>query len=123
MEIRRRFSNLTVQGNYTFGKVLSDTTFGASQSNNQNYQSLQNTGLDKFINGINGNALHRCELQLHASGRQGPALPGREMNRFGNSILGGWQLLGSSPTGRPARRLPCRPTGPPPAGAVRIRLA
>ena len=93
VEVRRRFSGLTVQGNYTFSKVLSDTTFGASQSNNQNYQSLQNTGLDKFINGINVTHSVGVSFSYMLPVGKGQRFLGG-MNRFGNSILGGWQLLG-----------------------------
>jgi hypothetical protein len=49
VELNRRFSNgFFVLGNYTFGKAFSDTAFGSSQTENQNYLSLRNTALDKF---------------------------------------------------------------------------
>ena len=93
VEVRRRFSNLTVQGNYTFSKVLSDTSFGESQTDSQNYQSLQNPGLDKFINAIN--VAHSIGVTYSY------ALPvgkGQRFlnsgNRLVNSVIGGWNLLG-----------------------------
>ena len=54
VEVRRRYSNgFFLLANYSFSKVLADTTFGESQNESQNYQSLQNTRLDKFVSGIN----------------------------------------------------------------------
>jgi hypothetical protein len=48
LEVTRRFaSGLFFQANYTFSKVLADTTFVNSQQENQNYRSLRNTRLDR----------------------------------------------------------------------------
>lgn len=48
LEVNRRFaSGLFFQTNYTFGKVLTDTTFLTSQTENQNFRSLLNRRLDK----------------------------------------------------------------------------
>lgn len=93
IEIRRRFGNLTVQGNYTFSKVLADTPFAESQTEAQNYQNLQNTSLDKFVSGINvANA-----VGVNFSYRL-PVGKGQQFfassNRLVNGIIGGWSMLG-----------------------------
>ena len=54
VEVKRQYGNgFFLLGSYSFSKVLSDTYFSESQTETQNYQSLANTGLDKFVSGIN----------------------------------------------------------------------
>jgi hypothetical protein len=93
IEIKRRFSNVTIQGNYTFSKVLADTTFGAAQSDNQNYQNLQNTGLDKFVNSINVRHSIGVNFTYKLPVGRGQQFLGSS-NRFVDSLVGGWSLLG-----------------------------
>jgi hypothetical protein len=93
LEIRRRFSGLTVQGNYTFSKVLADTPFAESSSENQNYQNLQNTGLDKFISGINVRHSVGVSFSYHLPVGRGQMFLASS-NRLVNSIVGGWSLNG-----------------------------
>ncbi len=93
LEVRRRFSGLSVQGNYTFSKVMADTPYGSSPSENQNYQNLQNTGLDKFVSGIN--VRHSVGVNFSYAlpvGKGQHWLAGS--NRFVNSLIGGWSLNG-----------------------------
>jgi hypothetical protein len=93
VEIRRRFAGLTVQGNYTFSKVLADNTIGESQTENQNYQSLQNPKLDKFISSINVAHSVGVSFSYQLPVGKGQRFLGGS-NRLVNSVIGGWQLLG-----------------------------
>jgi hypothetical protein len=86
-------SGFFVQANYTFSKVLTDTTFGSSQTENNNYQSLANTRLDKF----------RAAFDVRQSfgmtfgyplpfGHGKPVLS--SIPRWADSIVGGWSVYG-----------------------------
>jgi hypothetical protein len=111
IEIRRRFAGLTVQGNYTFSKVLADTPFAESQSENQNYQNIQNTGLDKFVNGINVTHSVGANFQYALPIGKGQRwLAGS--NRAVNSVIGGWSLNGFThwSTGAPTNLSSARAT-------------
>jgi hypothetical protein len=86
-------SGFFMQANYTFSKVLADTVFGSSQTENNNYQSLANTRLDKF----------RAAFDVrHSFGwTWGYPLPiGRGKHflnsapRWLDSVVGGWQITG-----------------------------
>jgi len=86
-------SGFYFQANYTFSKVLTDTQFGESQTEGQNYLSLANTRLDKF----------RADFDVRQSFGVifGYPLPvgkgqhfGNGMPRWANSIVGGWSLRG-----------------------------
>jgi hypothetical protein len=93
LEIRRRFAGLTVQGNYTFSKVLADTTFAESQGESQNYQNLNNTRLDKFVSAINVRHSVGVNFAYQLPLGKGQRFMGGA-NRFTNSLIGGWSLNG-----------------------------
>jgi hypothetical protein len=94
VEVKKIYgSGFFMQANYTFSKVLTDTQFGASQTENQNYVSLANTRLDKF----------RAAFDVRQSfgmtfGYPLPFGRGRRLlagaPRWADSIVGGWQLQG-----------------------------
>jgi hypothetical protein len=94
-ELRRRFSRtgLVFQGSYTFSKVLTDTTYAVSQTETQNYQSLTNTGLDKFraafdvTQSIGASYLYPLPV---GRGRQFLS----NAPRFVNGIVSNWSLNG-----------------------------
>ncbi len=93
LEIRRHFSGLTVQGNYTFSKVLADTTISESQTEGQNYQNLNNTKLDKFVSAIN--VAHSVGVNFSYAlpfGKGQYFLGGA--HRLTNALIGGWSLNG-----------------------------
>jgi len=93
IEIRHRFSNLTVQGNYTFSKVMADTDIGESQTEGENYQNLQNTKLDKFVSLINVPQSVSVSFAYPLPvGKGKMLLPGA--NRLTNALIGGWNLFG-----------------------------
>jgi hypothetical protein len=93
LEVRRRFSNLTVQGNYTFSKVLADNTIASSQSEQAFYQDLRNPGLDKFIASINVKHSIGATFRYDLPFGRGQKLLG-SANRLENTIVGGWALNG-----------------------------
>jgi hypothetical protein len=93
VEIRRRWSHFTMQGNYTFSKVLADTTFAESQSEAQNYQNLSNTRLDKFISAINVTHSFGVNFSYQLPFGRGQYLLGGS-SRLVDSIVGGWSLNG-----------------------------
>ena len=81
------------QANYTFSKVLADTQFGESQTENQTYLSLANTRLDKF----------RADFDVRQSfglifGYPLPVGRGRHflatMPRWADAAIGGWNING-----------------------------
>ena len=94
VEVKRRFSNgFFLLANYSFSKVLADTTFAESQSENQNYQSLQNTHLDKFVAAINVRHSFGMTTSYPLPVGRGKRW-GSGMNRFMDSIVGGWNVNG-----------------------------
>jgi hypothetical protein len=94
VEVKRRFSNgFFVLANYSFSKVLADTTFAESQTETQNYQSLQNTRLDKFVSPINVRDSFGMTTSYplpYGHGRHW----GASSNRFMDTVLGGWNANG-----------------------------
>jgi len=94
VEAKKVYGNgFFMQANYTFSKVLTDTTFGSSQTENNNYQSLANTRLDKF----------RAAFDVRQSfgvtyGYPLPVGRGRyflgSASRLVDAIVGGWNLYG-----------------------------
>jgi hypothetical protein len=94
VEAKKIYGNgFFMQANYTFSKVLTDTGFGSSQTENANYQSLANTRLDKF----------RAAFDVRHSigwtwGYPIPVGRGRHyMNsapRWLDAVVGGWQITG-----------------------------
>jgi hypothetical protein len=95
VELRRRISHsgLVLVGNYTYSKVLTDTTFGVSQGETQNYQSVTNPSLDKFraafdvTHSIGVSVLYPIPF---GHGRQF----GAGSNHFVDAVLGGWSVNG-----------------------------
>jgi hypothetical protein len=94
VEVKRQFSSgFFLLANYSFSKVLADTTFAESQNESQNYQSLQNTRLDKFVSPIN--VRHSFGMTTSYPlpvGRGKRFFPGA--NRITNAIIGGWVANG-----------------------------
>ena len=94
VEVKRQYSNgFFLLANYSFSKVLADTTFGESQTENQNYQSLQNTHLDKFVAGINVRHSFGMTTSYPLPVGRGKRF-GTGMNRLGDAIVGGWVASG-----------------------------
>jgi hypothetical protein len=94
VEVKRRFSNgFFLLANYSFSKVLADTTFASSQSENQNYQSLQNTRLDKFVAAINVRHSFGMTSSYPLPFGRGKKW-GSSVNRFTDALIGGWNLNG-----------------------------
>jgi hypothetical protein len=94
VEVKRQYSNgFFLLANYSFSKVLADTTFAESQTESQNYQSLQNTKLDKFVAAIN--VTHSFAMTTSYPlpfGRGKKFATGA--NRWQNAIIGGWVANG-----------------------------
>ena len=84
-------SGLSIQANYTFSKVLTDVQFGESQSEGQNYQSLANTGLDKFRADFDVRQSFGMVLQYSI-----PVGHNKQffssMPRWADAIAGGWAI-------------------------------
>lgn len=94
VEVKRQYSNgFFLLANYSFSKVLTDTTFAESQNESQNYQSLQNTRLDKFVAAINVTHSFGMTTSYPLPVGRGKRW-GSGMNRLGDSILGGWVVNG-----------------------------
>lgn len=94
IELRRRFSSgLFFNLNYTFSKVLTDVNFLTNQTENQNYRSLANTGLDKnragfdITHSIAGSFIY--PLPFGKGQRFVTGLPG-----WADRVVGGWQVQG-----------------------------
>jgi len=108
----RMSSGLFLLANYSFSKVLADTTFGESQSENQSYQSLANTRLDKFVAAINVKhsfgALMQYPLPVGRGRHFGAAMP-----RWADAIVGGWTFNSNThwSTGAPLSVLSRTTTG------------
>ncbi len=96
VEVRRRYSNgFFLLANYSFSKVLADTTFGESQTEAQNYQSLQNTGLDKFVSAINVRHSFGMTTSYPLPFGRGKKF-GSGMNRALDYVVGGWTINGNT---------------------------
>jgi hypothetical protein len=94
VEVKRQFSNgFFLLANYSFSKVLADTTFAESQSEIQNYQSLQNSKLDKFVAAINVRHSFGMTTSYPLPFGRGKMF-GSGMNRLANAIVGGWVANG-----------------------------
>jgi len=94
LEVNRRFaSGLFIQTNYTFGKVLTDTTFLTSQNEGQNYRSLLNRRLDKnraafdVTHYFGANYLY--PLPIGRGKRWGGSMPVAL-----DKLIGGWNING-----------------------------
>jgi hypothetical protein len=94
VEVKRRFgSGFFMQANYTFSKGLSNAQYGSNQSEQQNYQSLLNTGLDKVREGFDvRHSFGMTFLYPLPIGR------GRQfannMPKVLNVVAGGWSVTG-----------------------------
>jgi hypothetical protein len=119
VEVKRTFSNgFFLLANYSFSKVLADTTFAESQTETQSYQSLANTKLDKFVSAIN--VTHSFGMTTSYPlpiGRNKRV--GSHMNRLADAIVGGWTLNGFThwSTGAPLSIMSNRYTTGSPLGA------
>lgn len=96
VEVKRRYSNgFFLLANYSFSKVLADTTFAESQTETQNYQSLQNTRLDKFVAAINVRHSFAMTTSYPLPFGRGRHW-GSGMNRLTDAFVGGWIANGFS---------------------------
>lgn len=96
VEVKRRFSGgFFLLANYSFSKALSDVTFGESQNEGQNYQSLQNTRLDKFVSAINVRHNFGMQTSYPLPFGRGKRF-GANMNRLTDAVAGGWVANGFS---------------------------
>ena len=94
VEVKRRFTNgFFVLANYSFAKVLADTAFGESQTENQDYQSLANTRLDKYRSGIDVRHSFGMTFSYPIPVGRGKQF-GSGMGKALNAIAGGWSLNG-----------------------------
>ncbi|HVP00471.1 MAG TPA: carboxypeptidase regulatory-like domain-containing protein [Bryobacteraceae bacterium] len=94
VEVKRQYSNgFFLLANYSFSKVLADTTFAASQTEGQNYQSLQNTRLDKFVSAINVRHSFGMTTSYPLPFGRGKKFASG-VNRLTDSIIGGWVVSG-----------------------------
>lgn len=94
VEVRRRFtSGFFLLANYTFSKGLADTTISESQGEGQNYQSLANTGLDKFRSAINVTHSFGLTFSYTLPFGRGKKF-GNGMPRIADAIVGGWSFNG-----------------------------
>jgi hypothetical protein len=94
VEVKRQYSNgFFLLANYSFSKVLADTSFAESQSEQQNYQSLQNTRLDKFVSAINVRHSFGMTTSYPIPVGRGKRF-GSGMSRWENAIVGGWVANG-----------------------------
>jgi len=96
VEVRRRYSNgFFLLANYSFSKVLADTTIAESQSEAANYQSLQNTALDKFVSPINVRHSFGMTTSYPLPFGRGRKF-GNSMNRALDYVVGGWTINGNT---------------------------
>ena len=94
VEVRRRFTNgFFVLANYTFSKVMADTAFAESQTENQDYQSLLNTKLDKYRAGIDVRHSFGMTFSYPFPVGRGKQF-GSSMPRLADAVVGGWTLNG-----------------------------
>ena len=94
VEVKRQFGNgFFLLANYSFSKVLADTTFASSQTESQNYQSLRNTALDKFVSAINVTHSFALSTSYPLPFGRGRKF-GAGMNRWQDAIVGGWTATG-----------------------------
>ena len=90
VQLQHRMSNgLFFLGNYTFSRVMADSTISESQSEGANYQSLANTRLDKFVGAINVTQSFGALLQYPLPVGRGSHF-GNSMPRWADAIVGGW---------------------------------
>ncbi len=96
VEVRRRYSSgFFLLANYSYSKVLSDTTFAESQTEGQNYQSLANTKLDKFVSAINVRHSFGMTTSYPLPVGRGRRY-GSNMYRALDYAIGGWTINGNT---------------------------
>jgi hypothetical protein len=93
VEVKRQFSGFFMLANYTFSKALGDTYFGESQTEGENYQSLANTKLDKYVSGINVRHSFGLTASYPLPFGRGRKF-GAGMNRALDVVVGGWTANG-----------------------------
>jgi len=93
-EVVRRFgTGLFLQANYTFSKVLTDTTFLTSQTEQQNYRFLANRSIDKFRAGFDVTHSFTANFLYPLPFGRGKWLGGN-VNPVVDKFIGGWNLQG-----------------------------
>ena len=94
VEVKRQYSSgFFLLANYSYSKVFADTTFAESQNESQNYQSLQNTRLDKFVSPINVRHSFGMTTSYPLPFGRGKKFA-TGVNRLTDSIIGGWVVNG-----------------------------
>jgi hypothetical protein len=94
VEVKRTYANgFFLLANYSFSKVLADTTFAESQTEQQNYQSIANPRLDKFVAAINVTHSFGMTTSYPLPIGRGKRW-GSGMNRAADMLVGGWIASG-----------------------------
>ena len=94
VELNRRFaSGLFFGTNYTFSKVLADTTFLTSQNESQNYRSLLNRSLDKARAAFDVRHAFSANFLYPLPIGRGKRLAG-SVPVVLDKLIGGWNLNG-----------------------------
>jgi hypothetical protein len=94
VEVKRTYANgFFLLANYSFSKVLADTTFAESQTEQQNYQSIANPRLDKFVAAINVTHSFGMTTSYPIPIGRGKRW-GSGMNRAADMLVGGWTASG-----------------------------
>ncbi len=94
VEVKRRFtSGFYLAANYSFSKVLTNESVGESQTENQSYQSLANTGLDKFRAAFDVRHSFGMTFLYPIPVGRGKQF-GANMPKYLNVVAGGWSLNG-----------------------------
>jgi hypothetical protein len=92
VELNRRFSTgLFLTSNYTYSKVLADTSFVNSQTENQNYRSINNPRLDKAPAGFDVTQSFNTAIMYTLPIGRGKTVLGNAGSAL-NLLVGGWQL-------------------------------
>ncbi len=94
VEVKRRFtSGFYLAANYTFSKVLTDSNFAESQSEQTNYQSVINPKLDKFRAPFDVRHSFGMTFLYPIPVGRGKQF-GANMPKALNYVVGGWSLNG-----------------------------
>jgi hypothetical protein len=94
LEVTRRFANgLFFQANYTFSKVLTDTTFLTSQQEFQTYRDLANRARDRFRAAFDVRHSFSMNFLYPLPFGRGKWL-GSNVNPILNKFIGGWSVNG-----------------------------
>ncbi len=92
VELNRRFSTgLFLAANYTYSKVLADTSFVNSQTETQNYRAINNPRLDKAPAGFDVTQAFNTAIMYTLPIGRGKAILSNAPSVL-NVLVGGWQL-------------------------------